>query len=229
MAKARVPFHPGRVFGRWTLVQNVPPAAGSKTRRWLCRCACGTERAVLYTTLTSGSSVSCGCYHREVVARMKTTHGLSRRPEFNQWNHMRQRCGNPSDDRFSDYGGRGITVCERWLNSFEHFLADMGPRPSPKHSIDRIDNNGNYEPGNCRWATHLEQAQNTRTVLLVSALGLTLSVREWARRAGIHPSTLAYRIRSGWPIEAAVTMGPDLHRPKRPWADPHGPVAYCNS
>jgi hypothetical protein len=130
--------------------------------KWLCRCDCGNETMVKVKQLKNGNTKSCGCLYRETRGVAQRTHGLTYAKEYGVWNSMRERCTRPRIKGFENYGGRGISVCERWYNSFENFYADMGPRPSSKHSLDRTDNDGNYEPDNCRWVLRKEQNRNKR-------------------------------------------------------------------
>jgi hypothetical protein len=152
----------GDVIGRWTALIVV---SGPGKARWICRCACGTEKVVDAYNLKIGVSLSCGCLRIETVR----THneGVKRTPEYWAWHAMIQRCENPRVKHWENYGGRGITVCSTWRADYRNFLVDMGRKPTPKHSLDRYpDNDGNYGPGNCRWATQKEQMRNTRLTKL---------------------------------------------------------------
>lgn len=142
-------------------------------------------------------------------------HGLSHRPEYRAWQQMRLRCHDPKHAAYPNYGGRGIFVCERWLKSPTAFLADMGPRPSPKHELDRRDNSGPYSPENCRWASRKENDRNRRSNRLVAAGGVTRTLIEWSERTGIPQDTLKHRLDSGWTADRAVSTPVRPRRSKR--------------
>lgn len=205
-------FDLGQRFGRWIIIGEPQFRLRSGKRRafYPCRCDCGTERVACGDDLRRGQTQSCGCLSRENT-RNRAAHGAARDSgrtrEYRAWVSMRQRCQNPDNAAFPDYGGRGITVCNRWTD-FANFLADMGHRPSPRHSIDRIDNDGNYEPENCRWATQIEQANNKRDTRKYLYEGQMLPITEIAQHAGIDAKILRDRLSNGWSMERAIYQPP---------------------
>jgi hypothetical protein len=194
----------GQTFGRLLVVARVESTRHGK-RRWLVECTCGVRKEVTGGNLTTGQVLSCGCLSRERTTQRNTTHGLHSRAEYEVWKSLRQRCFNPHKANFRDYGGRGIKVCERW-ESFSNFLADMGPPPTPAHSIDRVNNDGDYEPANCRWATIAEQCNNTRANVVFESGGKRMTMSQWARASGIGLTTIHGRLRRGWPGAQAVSV-----------------------
>jgi hypothetical protein len=208
----------GSRWGRWVIVG--PPEGDATTAthgvRARARCDCGRERSVEVRSLVRGKSASCGCISGQ---RLKTpefkaasrlsrklgiSHGVPRPPGYKAWYSMIRRCRDSNHPGFHNYGGRGISVCERWKESFWNFNADMGVRPTRYHTIERIDNDGNYEPGNCRWATRKEQARNTRHNVMLTIEGETMCVAAWAERVGLSSGALKYRLSQGWAHERAV-------------------------
>ena len=216
-----IPFQPKPTQARFIDLQGqrferlvVLGFVGRNSRNcalWLCQCDCGNK-----TILTIGDlrhsvkpTRSCGCLQKERAAtsgKKNITHGLSDSRVFSIWMGMKRRCYYHNDKAFERYGGRGITVCERWLDSFENFFEDTGEPPSNEHTIDRMNVNGNYTPENCRWATNEEQANNKRTSDLLTFNGKTQSLTLWARELHIKTITLRTRIhRLGWSVEKALT------------------------
>jgi hypothetical protein len=214
----------GREFHYWTAIRFHGRI--NNNTRWLCRCVCGTERPVQAGNLVNGATKSCGCKTREMISKKRRKHGhtTTRRngpgrkpvrnssPEYVCWTSMRRRCSRPNARGFEHYGGRGIKVCDRWQSSFENFLADMGPRPGPAYSIERMDNNGDYCPENCRWATRAEQQRNTRRARIVDWKGESRTLAEWQRVTGIRGGTIANRLKFGWTVEQAMTIPVGLRR-----------------
>lgn len=204
----------GQVFGRLTAIRRIEKSEPSK---WLCQCQCGAIKEVQVSKLTLKKTQSCGCLHKELLSAMSSKHKMSNSSEYRIWAGMKRRCHSPVCHKYEHYGGRGITVCDRWLNSFERFYEDMGPRPSPRHSIDRIDVNGHYEPRNCRWATTTEQRRNTRVNAVIHYLGRDMCIAEAAELSGFRPSTLYNRLRRGWSNEDLFLS---VKRPKTSTASP---------
>lgn len=200
----------GRRFGR-LMVQAVAAHRNGRPA-WRCVCDCGQVRDVLSFNLTGGKTVSCGCLGREQTSRRATIHGACRdgrrTPERQAWHDMMGRCHNKKNGRYGSYGGRGITVCERWRGpgGFVNFLADLGPRPSDRHSLNRLDNDGSYCPENCEWSTAKEQQRNMRSNVFLTHGGETLCVAEWAERTGLRWGVIHGRIRKGWSVEDALTI-----------------------
>lgn len=195
------PNHIGQRFGRLLVIDRLA-SDGRGNSKWLCQCDCGKQSTPLGQSLRSGVTVSCGCAASEINSRRATTHGASGTREYKAWHAMIQRCTNPKHHKWHRYGGRGISVCERW-KSYEMFLEDMGPRPTGM-TLDRQENDGNYEPGNCRWATPLQQASNRSTNRHVSVGSETLTASEASRRLGPNRSTVSRRIRDGWSPDVAA-------------------------
>lgn len=200
----------GQVFGSLKVLYLYESSGttGHSHTRWICAClACGEkEHPVRASLLRSGGATTCGCSHLR--------HGLSRSSEYQVFKAMHDRCRNSHNPQFKDYGGRGICVCDRWSGKagFAAFIADMGQKPPAAHSIDRIDNDGDYEPSNVRWSTRSEQQRNRRTNRLLTFKGQTMCVSEWSECLGIHHALIRSRLHNGWSTEDALTLPRHSHR-----------------
>lgn len=190
----------GQRFGRLFVASSAGKSHDNRPQ-WRCLCDCGAERLTVQKDLLSGHTKSCGCTRIEKLRQTQLKHGMYNSSEYGIWKEMRRRCYNPRSVGYPSYGGRGIVVCGRWKNDFSAFYEDLGPRPSLKHSIDRIDNDGNYEPSNVRWATKEMQDNNRQETILVSFDGETRSLKQWSKQLGISYTTLRYRYHEGWPAE----------------------------
>lgn len=171
---------------------------------WTCQCECGSVVNVRQNNLRSGHTQSCGCHMRNRIAEAQKKHGMKDSSEYIAWRNMKGRCLNPNDKGYGRYGARGISVCDRWLNSFENFYFDMGAKPSPAHTLERIDFNKDYCPENCKWATYKEQNRNYSRNVYIEYNGRRMCLKDWADEVGIENSLLRYRIRAGWPIDQAL-------------------------
>lgn len=219
-------------FGRILVVSYAGVEANRIHHRWNCRCDCGHEWTVRSNCLRVGDTTSCGCLARDKLVARTKTHGMTHRPEYWVWAAMRNRCDNPNDQGYHNYGGRGIRHCEHF-STFAGFIGVMGLRPTPKHTIERIDNDRGYECGqcddcknrgatlNCRWATRREQALNNRRNHHITIDGVTKTVTEWAEQYGLNYKMIYFRLSRGWDERRAVTT------PRRVW--PIRPSGSCRS
>lgn len=199
---ARALDRTGSVYGQLTAVAPVSRVGNNIC--WLCICSCGTEHVVCGGDLTSRQVKSCGCLLGAPNAARNTTHGFSRHPLYPRWRNMIDRCYNPRCASYKFHGARGIVVCKRWRTSVRAFIDDMGHPPTEFHQLDRIDNNGHYEPANVRWATPQQQANNRRSNRLFTHNGETKTLSQWARHIGVNVTTLKQRITYGWTFEEAI-------------------------
>lgn len=196
----KIPVPVGQIFGRLTVI-------GEEGRYAICRCVCGNVTKVKSHPLRSGNTTSCGCYNRSQLklGNVRRTHGMRSHPLYSVWKEMRRRCTSQQRDDFKNYGGRGISVCERW-NDFALFVADMGERP-PAMTIERIDNNLGYDKANCRWASRADQNRNRRFNRIIDVGGMRMILAQAARLTGIGEATIRKRLKLGWSVERAVSTG----------------------
>jgi len=197
----------GQRFGRLIVLSKMESTQKSLPE-WLCKCDCGNETIVKQVNLRTGRTRSCGCLHKDILRqrnrKMGTTNGMYKLSIYSIWRDMLQRCNNPNNSAYKNYGGRGITVCKRWLK-FENFYADMGDRPKSL-TLGRINNEKGYFPDNCSWSTMKAQANNKRNNIKIKFQNQYLTLKEWSEKIGMKYPTLARRIKKyHWPIEKALT------------------------
>lgn len=200
----------GQTFGRLSIIGQYHPAdPKDRGAWWLCYCdpkleGCGKTFATRAKFLKSGATRSCGCLREEERLKAITKHGLYLTPEYAVWDRMKSRCYNEKDSLYQYYGARGIKMSDEWRNSFEAFYRDMGKRPSNKHSIERKDNNGPYSVSNCKWATRIEQANNTRNNIVYERNGVKKTLAEWCRELGLDYQATYMRIYKGMTFEEVI-------------------------
>lgn len=194
----------GEFFGKFTVLRRgenrVEPSGKTKVY-WLCKCECGSEKEIEASSLREGTSKSCGCVKKENAKNLNLSHGMYRSAQYKAWQKMKERCLNPNVERYPNYGGRGITVCKRWLESFENFYEDMGDKPTPQHSIDRKDVNGNYEKDNCRWVTNQEQHYNKTNTLYVRYKNENKSLSELCKKYHLNYKSTWRQYKKGFTFE----------------------------
>lgn len=203
----------GQKYGRLTILDEALPALsnGHRDRRWNCLCDCGTQKVILQGSFRSGKTVSCGCFHEECMKSPYDTDS----PEYAAWLNMKARCNPTYRKNEACYQRKQLGVCDHWLNDFQAFLDHVGPRPSPSHSIDRIDNSNGYLPGNVRWATKQEQSRNRDCAIWLTFCGERLHLAEWAKRTGLLERVIYRRVKvNGWTVEKALTTPILVRHPK---------------
>ncbi|MDD5199269.1 MAG: hypothetical protein PHC88_05645 [Terrimicrobiaceae bacterium] len=197
----------GKVYGRLTVLDEAKPQRIiTWLRRFVVQCSCGNQSIIPLRDLRNNHTQSCGCYRVDLMRLRDVTHGMRDTPEYDVWSNMKRRCANHSTaTHAAHYAGRGITVCARWLESFENFIEDMGRRPTDQHSLERLNNDGNYEKDNCAWTTMKVQCRNRRSNHRLTYNGETLSIAEWSERIGFTRSTIFDRLKRGWSVEKILT------------------------
>lgn len=203
----------GTTFTNLTVTRYVGLLGGKHT--YDCSCSCGGTKRTDRAALKSGHTKSCGCYFKAVCWKNRVTHGDTVKngsralsPEYMAWNSMKDRCTNKAHPSFHNYGGRGITVHPTWVSDFNQFLLDVGPRPSPSHSLDRKENNEGYVPGNVVWSTRKEQGNNRRTNVILTLDGMSKTMTQWAETTGISKNLIHDRLKRGWDVEKTLSTKP---------------------
>lgn len=205
----KLPLTPGMKYGKLTVIREID--RGKRGHRVLCACDCGKPKEAYFCDIRLGDTKSCGCIPVGGIPPLILKHGASRHgarmPEYNIWLAMKDRCHNPRCRMYPYYGARGVQVCERWRLSFTDFLSDIGPRPDPKLTLERIDNNRGYEPGNVRWASRADQVRNRRNNVFLEYGGKIKVITDWATEIGISVQTIRNRMARSLPVEVVLRPG----------------------
>lgn len=196
-------YKSGDKIGKWEIL-NIDTDVNNRDLSYLCKCICGTVKKVKQYHLKAGKSQSCGCYKSEWVINNKTTHGGSHTKLYKTWCNIKERCYNINAKDYKNYGGRGIKMCDRWLESFENFYADMGNKPTPNHSIDRDDVNGDYCKENCKWATNDEQRRNKRSTVYIYYNNEKIVQADFVKRFNIVLSTFIRKYKNGMDLDTII-------------------------
>jgi hypothetical protein len=226
----KIEYKSGDIIGGCLFLRDA--GKESKRRMAIFRCNCGNDFRAEIFNVKSKKIISCGCrlwdQEKSRLSSIRhTTHGLTGSKEYNSWQAMKTRCLTNGHQTYESYGAKGISICERWVDSFESFLEDMGKAPSPLHTIDRFpDKKGNYEPGNCRWADKIEQANNTSKTIFLTCYGLTESLTYWSKRVRISKSGIKRRLDVGWTTLEALSI-PLVSRSKRGVYKKENPINYA--
>lgn len=210
----------GRKFGKLLVTANSEARTKAMKAMFDCICDCGNKKTVTGRNLISGASASCGCEVGKSAKQRFTTHGRTSHEMFHRYRSMIDRCYNKNAAEYENYGGRGITVCQQWIDSIDSFIQDIGVPSSPTHSLDRKDNNAGYSPDNVRWATKKDQSINRRVTQMLSFNGVEMCAADWGRSLGMTKKAVLDRIRAGWPLELALTAPPvkrGLHQRGESW------------
>ncbi len=199
----------GNQFAQWTVLgysRKLKRETGTSQKYWWCQCSCGAVKEVNGCSLLQGTSRSCGCLKSKLSRERATKHGMADSSIYKAWQHMHGRCSCPNDKGYMRYGARGIRVCQEWSGpgGFQRFYDHVGDKPTPYHSIGRIDNDGNYEPGNVRWEDDIQQANNKSTNVVVPHNGELKTIAQWARESGLARATLSYRLKNGKDVGVSI-------------------------
>lgn len=198
----------GRRFGRWSVLVPTDERGADESIKWLCVCDCGNTGKISSNSLLQNGSNSCGCLRKEI----HSTHGMSKTRQYRCYMSMMKRCFDTKNERYKDYGGRGVTVCDKWNRGFEFFWEDMRKSYNNNLTLDRINVNGNYSKENCRWSTPKQQSNNTRNNIKITYNGETKTISEWAEILNIKTNTLRCRYKRGWNIERLMEQPIQKHK-----------------